>query len=112
VCFSVFEARFDHPLDAGGLRDADHDSVDAVATEGVAAIHDREAREEGVQSPLPGQIGRRCPMVLNDNLQKHLECLEQCDLEHTACALDREDDNTCDTEREQCAINCDLDYGP
>jgi len=51
-------------------------------------------------------------MVLNDTLQKHLECLKQCELEHTACELDREDDTTCDAERESCAITCDLDYGP
>ena len=51
-------------------------------------------------------------MVLNNTLQKHLECLEQCELERAACELERDEETTCDTERERCEINCDLDYGP
>lgn len=51
-------------------------------------------------------------MILNDTLQKHQDCLEQCDLERTACEIDRENDQTCDAEMKNCQINCDLDYGP
>lgn len=51
-------------------------------------------------------------MILNDTLQKHQDCLEQCDLERIACELDRENDQTCDAEMKNCEINCDLDYGP
>lgn len=51
-------------------------------------------------------------MILNSTLQKHLECLEQCEIDHAACELEREDDTACEAERGRCEITCDLDYGP
>lgn len=50
-------------------------------------------------------------MILNETLQKHQDCLEQCDIERTACELEQENDKTCDDEMKRCEINCDLDYG-
>ena len=51
-------------------------------------------------------------MILNDTLQKHQECLEQCEIERAACELEQENDTTCDTEIKICECNCDFDYGP
>jgi hypothetical protein len=51
-------------------------------------------------------------MILNDTLQKHQDCLEQCDLERTACEFEQEKDQTCEVEMKNCQIICDLDYGP
>jgi len=50
-------------------------------------------------------------MVLNETLEKHRDCLEQCELELTVCELEQENDQTCDTEMKSCEFNCDLDYG-
>lgn len=51
-------------------------------------------------------------MILNDTLQKHQECLEQCELERVACELEEEDDKTCTTEKQICECYCDFDFGP
>lgn len=61
---------------------------------------------------LQGRYTRRCHMILNDTLQKHQECLEQCDMKRTACEREHENDTTCDTETEICERDCDFDYGP
>ncbi len=51
-------------------------------------------------------------MILNDTLQKHQDCLEQCELKRTVCELEQEDEKKCDTEIQICERNCDFDYGP
>ena len=51
-------------------------------------------------------------MILNDTLQKHEDCLEQCELERVACELDQEQDKTCDIELKTCKRDCEFDYGP
>ena len=51
-------------------------------------------------------------MIFNDTLQKHEECLKQCELERDACELEQESDKTCDIEMKTCECKCDFDYGP
>ena len=51
-------------------------------------------------------------MILNDTLQKHQDCLDQCELKRTACEVAQEDDTSCDTETKVCECECDFDYGP
>ena len=58
---------------------------------------------------LFGQV--RNKMILNDTLQKHKDCLELCEIEHTVCELDQKDDKKCDTEVKICHCNCDFDFG-
>lgn len=59
---------------------------------------------------------RRYQMILNDTLQKHEDCLEQCELERIACERDQQRDptsaKTCDIDIKVCKRNCDFDYGP
>ena len=51
-------------------------------------------------------------MIFNDILQKHDECLKQCEFERGACELEPETDKTCDIEMKTCECNCEFDYGP
>jgi hypothetical protein len=51
-------------------------------------------------------------MILNDTLQKHEDCLKQCEMEHDVCEFEQEDDKKCDTELKTCECTCDFDYGP
>lgn len=51
-------------------------------------------------------------MILNDTLQKHEDCLDQCELERVACELDQENDKSCDIDLKICKRNCEFDYGP
>jgi hypothetical protein len=48
-------------------------------------------------------------MILNDTLQKHEECLEQCELQRVA---NQEKDSSCDLELKICTRDCEFDYGP
>jgi hypothetical protein len=50
-------------------------------------------------------------MILNDTLQKHKDCLELCEIEHTVCELEQKNDKKCDTEIKICNRNCDFDFG-
>ena len=50
-------------------------------------------------------------MIFNDTLQKHEECLKQCEFDRGACELE-EFDKTCDVEMKTCECDCDFDYGP
>lgn len=56
--------------------------------------------------------GRRYDMILNDTLQKHEDCLEQCELQRVVCQLDQENDGSCDLELKFCRRDCEFDYGP
>ncbi len=51
-------------------------------------------------------------MILNETLQKHRDCLEQCTIERDACELDDNNNERCDTESRTCELYCDFDYGP
>ena len=51
-------------------------------------------------------------MIFNDTLQKHNECLKQCEFKHEACELEQEIDKICDIEMKACECDCDFDYGP
>jgi hypothetical protein len=51
-------------------------------------------------------------MTLNDTLQKHQDCLKQCELQRTACESEQDNDEKCDTEIKICEHDCDFDYGP
>jgi hypothetical protein len=51
-------------------------------------------------------------MILNDTLQKHEDCLEQCELERVACELDQENEKPCDIEVKICKRDCEFDFGP
>ena len=51
-------------------------------------------------------------MILNDTLQKHRDCLEQCVRERTACEIEQDNEKPCDIEEKTCECNCDFDYGP
>lgn len=51
-------------------------------------------------------------MILNDTLQTHRDCLEQCELKREVCHLDQDDTEACDVENEKCILECDFDYGP
>ncbi len=52
------------------------------------------------------------PMILNDTLQKHRDCLEQCKIERDACEREDHDKDGCETESRTCELYCDFDYGP
>jgi hypothetical protein len=51
-------------------------------------------------------------MIFNETLQKHQDCLEQCELKRVVCELEQEDDKPCDIEMNNCERDCDFDYGP
>lgn len=51
-------------------------------------------------------------MKLNDTLQTHQDCIEQCERKSEVCQLDGKDTESCETEKEQCILECDFDYGP
>jgi len=51
-------------------------------------------------------------MIFNDTLKTYRECLEQCEIKSELCQLDEKDKESCETEKEQCTLECDFDYGP
>lgn len=51
-------------------------------------------------------------MILNDTLQKHQDCLEQCELGRVTCEGEKVDDATCEVITTNCQRDCDFDYGP
>ena len=51
-------------------------------------------------------------MIFNDTLQKHEECLKQCEAGFDICELELENDQACDIEKKTCERDCDFDYGP
>ncbi len=51
-------------------------------------------------------------MVHNETLQRHEDCLEQCEIEHDDCQLDRSTEEDCATRIKICSRDCDFDFGP
>lgn len=51
-------------------------------------------------------------MVFNETLEKHRECLRQCEIEREDCEREQDNATTCDLEMQTCERDCDFDYGP
>ena len=51
-------------------------------------------------------------MVLNETLQKHQDCLDQCERDYVACETEEENQSECEEKIYQCECTCDFDYGP
>lgn len=51
-------------------------------------------------------------MILNDTLQNHQDCIEQCEHERVACETEQVGKEICSIEEKVCERNCDFDYGP
>jgi hypothetical protein len=51
-------------------------------------------------------------MILNETLQKHRRCLDQCETETEECDRNKKDTSDCREKTDACRRDCDFDHGP